>query len=94
MAMDAPHETGFYCYRAIESIRQKFHTENRGKGQSWQVMRETLEIEEDNIRFVKGFADSRRHGDIVDVPGQTRKEILHLTWDMIWKFINHLDENR
>lgn len=92
MAMDAPHETGFYCFRAIESIRQKFYNEDRSKKESWQVMRETLGIEEEDIRFVQQFADSRRHGEIVDVPGQSRKEILYLTWDMIWKFINHLDD--
>jgi hypothetical protein len=94
MAMDAPHETGFYCFRAIESIRQKFYTEDRSKKESWQAMRETLNIEEDDIRFVQQFADSRRHGDVIDVPGQSRKEILHLTWRMIWKFIDHLDENK
>lgn len=94
MAMDAPHETGFYCFRAIESIRQKFYTEDRSKKESWQVMRETLGVEEDDIRFVQQFADSRRHGDVVDVPGKSRKVMLHLTRDMIWKFINHLDENR
>lgn len=92
MAMDTPYETGFYCFRAIESIRQKFYTENRSKKESWQIMRETLDIEEDDIRFVQRFADSRRHGDVIDVPRQSRKEILHLTWNMIWKFIDHLDK--
>jgi hypothetical protein len=41
--------------------------------------------------YIKGFADDRRHGDIVDVPGQDRKEILDVTWTMIMRFIRYLD---
>lgn len=93
MALDAAHETGFYCYRAIESIRQDFHSEERSTAQSWQVMRNTLNIDRDDITYIKQFADPRRHGDFRDISGQSRVEMLLLTRDMVLKFIDHLEEN-
>ncbi|MDR5657710.1 hypothetical protein RH831_11035 [Halodesulfurarchaeum sp. HSR-GB] len=93
LAMKSHHETGFYCYRAIESIRQYFHTDEQSKSDSWEALRETLSVDEDAIRDIKEFADPRRHGDYVELPGQTRKEMLLLTRDIIFDFIEHMEEN-
>ncbi|MEF8842132.1 MAG: hypothetical protein V5A62_10985 [Haloarculaceae archaeon] len=93
MALDAAHETGFYCYRAIESIKQNFHSEERSTAQSWRVMRNTLNIDRDDITYIKQFEDPRRHGDVRDISGQSRVEMLLLTREMILKFINYLSES-
>lgn len=91
LAMDSPLDTGFYCYRAIESLRQNFQTEGMSSGDAWPVLRDRLGIDKSDIMTVKELADDRRHGDIIDVPGQDREEILNLTWDMIMKYVDYLD---
>jgi len=58
-------DSGFYCYRAIESMRQVFldgDDTGSAKRDSWKTMREVLQLEEADLMRVKQAGDTRRHG--------------------------------
>jgi hypothetical protein len=57
MAMKNSDDTGFYCYRAIESLRQhciiKFNLNPENKSMQWKKLREIAQCDEDTIRSIK-----------------------------------------
>lgn len=58
-------DSGFYCYRAIESMRQFFldgDDAGSATSASWKNFREVLQLKESDIMRVKQAADPRRHG--------------------------------
>lgn len=62
-ALESPDDTGFYCYRAIESIRHNYTEESdKGDGDSWKRLREDLDVPRSEIDAFKMRADDRRHG--------------------------------
>jgi len=89
-ALAHPFDTGFYCYRSIESIRQSFSSETAPDVESWETMRTELDIKRRNLDYVKEFADDRRHGDLVEMDNEERRRVLVLTWGFIWDFVGYL----
>jgi len=91
-AMKHADDTGFYCYRAIESLRHHCSVRNAlreaGKAQQWQVFREVAGVEEQSIRFIKSAADPLRHGE----PGAgvqfDRAELLNTTWAIVDAYLS------
>jgi hypothetical protein len=64
-AIEAPDDTAFYCYRAIESLRHLFldgDDEGAVRSRSWERLRDELGLTRDELDSVKEFADKRRHG--------------------------------
>ncbi|MFA9502382.1 hypothetical protein ACERIM_06310 [Natrinema sp. H-ect1] len=101
LAIKDPHETGFACYRSIESIRKHFHilrdipddTDHRSK--AWAAMHDALGTEkEDIIKIQQNFANERRHGGINPVTDEEREEIFLITHDTIFKYIDYLYERQ
>jgi hypothetical protein len=75
-AIRSPKDTGFFCYRAIESLRQFFVVElNAPDKQSWEVLRTALQIDRPTIDYVKTFADSARHGAGAAISDGERAEV-------------------
>lgn len=91
-AMQGPVDAGFFCYRAIESIRQYF-LEGDDHNRSWEKLREELRVEKNDLMFVKEFADPRRHGDTIEISDEDRAEVYKITWEAIDNFIDHIREN-
>jgi hypothetical protein len=90
-ALSNPHDTGFYCYRAIESIRQNFASKENSVADSWKLMRDGLDIKRENLDYIKSFSDDRRHGDVIEMNTEQRRKILVLTWGFISDYIDYLD---
>lgn len=90
-AIRAPKDTGFFCYRAIESLRQFFIHEKgaRDDKTSWQMFRESLNADRAEIDRIKGFADPTRHGHSVEITDAQRAEVFRLTWGLVNKFIKY-----
>ena len=88
-AIRVPKDTGFFCYRAIETIRQYFLKEknSRSERESWEQLREDLKIQRSQIDFVKSFADPIRHGDVKYISAEERSKVLTDTWDIIDRFV-------
>lgn len=94
MAMKAPDDTGFYCYRAIESLRQhcilKFNLSPENKAEQWQKLREIAKCDEAAIREIKLAADPVRHGNIGPVTSQDRERLFTKTWDIVDNYIQNI----
>jgi hypothetical protein len=90
-AIRAPKDTGFFCYRAIESLRQFFVREKAVKDDkaSWEILRSELGVDKADIDFVKDFADPVRHGDSAVISDAQRAKTFQLTWGVVNKFINY-----
>jgi hypothetical protein len=88
MAMKNPVDTGFYCYRAIESLREycknKFNIGKKNKEAQWKKLSEiTGYIDlEDYIQVIMDFAYPVRHGDVIHITDSDRMEIFMKTWDV------------
>jgi hypothetical protein len=88
-AIRVPRNTGFFCYRAIESLRQFFVHEKGAKNDkaSWEMLRSELDIDKSNIDMIKRLADPVRHGGSVAISDSERSEVFKLTWGIVNKFI-------
>jgi vacuolar-type H+-ATPase subunit D/Vma8 len=89
MAMRVPEDTGFYCYRALESIKQWFGTQfNLSKDkEQWMKMAEELRGTQEDVKLIQHYAFPARHGIPLDVEDETRIEIFEKTWTVIERFI-------
>jgi hypothetical protein len=84
-----PENTGFFCYRAIESLRQYFVHENgvEDDRSSWEMLRAELDVDRSHIELIKKYADDPRHGKGVFISDTDRAKMFKLTWDMVNRFI-------
>lgn len=80
--------TGFFCYRAIESIKRGFGTGD--DAHAWERMRRDLRVKRDAIDYVKAHADTRRHGGARSVTDDDRGRLFRITKDIIDRYINYL----
>lgn len=91
-AIKSPRDTGFFCYRAIESLKNCCADRNHGlnDAQAWSLFRQTYSIGKDDIMRIKHFADAPRHGNYTEripMSDEDRAEIFVKTWKIITKFI-------
>ena len=89
-AISHPRDTGFYCYRAIESL--KYHIsgfKNVPESMTgWQVFRETVGATKDEIMHLKKeFADERRHGGTISITDRERAWALATTWRILNSYV-------
>ena len=85
-AIRSPVDTGFFCYRAVESIRQNFKNDNDNDAKSWENLRKSLLIDRSWIDKIKEFADKARHGETPYISGKNRILIMQHTWKVIDRF--------
>lgn len=86
-AMKNADDTGFYCYRAIEALRQhciaQFAIDAANKKKQWEKVREVSGCSEDILREIKTAADPTRHGEVVPITADQRKRLFLITWDVV-----------
>ncbi|WP_083417856.1 hypothetical protein [Burkholderia contaminans] len=86
-AMKHVDDTGFYCYRAIESLRHHCAALHgltaAGKAKQWDKLREVSDSTEDTLRSIKLAADPLRHGEASGGTSQDRAKLLTDTWDVV-----------
>jgi hypothetical protein len=87
-AIRSPVDTGFFCYRAVESIMQHFRKEEDrdDKGPGWERMREVLRIDRSWIEYLKGKADLQRHGLTPYMSGENRSIAMQHAWKVVDRF--------
>lgn len=93
-AIDRPDDTAFYCYRAVESVRQWFLGESSDHGaakeESWEKMRGELGIGRKSLMPLKELADSRRHGGSRTPSEEERLEALRIARLLVARFIEYV----
>lgn len=94
MAMKSPEDTGFYCYRAIESLRQhcimKFSLPPDDKTKQWEKLRNIAGCDKSTILDIKSAADAVRHGDISSLTSQDREALFTKTWNIVDGYIKNI----
>lgn len=91
-AMKHADDTGFYCYRAIESLRHHCAATHgltvAEKSRQWEKFREVSRCEEQTLRIVKSAADPLRHGNVSGVSSEDRAKLLSSTWAVVDGYLN------
>lgn len=96
MAMKHADDTGFYCYRAVEALRQhciiKFGLPpgDRNKAAQWAKLREIAQCSETTTREIEAAAAHTRHGGISTASDQERARLFTITWDVVEGYIRNL----
>jgi len=90
-AIRVPGDTGFFCYRGIESLRQFFIHQEVAKDDktSWEMLRTELNVDRSDLDEIKVFADPLRHGDFVAISDAERAKVFRLTWSIVNKFVKY-----
>jgi len=93
-AMKHADDTGFYCYRAIESLRHHCAATHglsaADKSKQWEKFREISGCEEQTLRTIKSAADPLRHGNVSQVSSEDRAELFSITWAVVDGYINSI----
>ncbi len=92
-AIRSYEDTPFFCFRAIEDIRQLFVTDqDNDVKRTWEKMSASLNVPIESIEYVwkklRPIATQLRHGGSVDATSRAdRLEMLKITWSIIDLFI-------
>lgn len=86
-------DTGFLCYRAVESIRQWYQevdprTDSNSEG--WRRMRDALAVSEEELRRLGALASRRRHGGAAAISEQERIWAIGLARRVVLSFVHAL----
>lgn len=91
-SMKHADDTGFYCYRAIESLRHHCAAVHglteAGKARQWEKLREVSGCTEENLRKIKSAADPLRHGEASGGNTEDRTKLFTNTWDIVDGYLN------
>ena len=92
LALDG--DAGFYCYRAIESLRQHYLVGDEDDGAarkaSWESLRDDLRVSKAEIDVIRESAKSRRHGGAQAVSYPETLDNVKWTRDLVMRFIERL----
>ncbi|NQT71302.1 MAG: hypothetical protein HQ553_00860 [Chloroflexi bacterium] len=92
MAIKHADDTAFYCFRAIESLKQyiAFKQNLEGKDRSkWQALVNAIGGKEEDLDNLKCLAFPARHGIPRSISDTERKELFLTTWDIVERFIDY-----
>jgi hypothetical protein len=91
-AMKHADDTGFYCYRAIESLRHHCAAVHglsaADKSSQWEKFRAVSGCDEQTLRKIKTAADPIRHGDVSGPVTIDRAKLFTSTWGVVDRYIN------
>gem|GEM_PF-4716374 len=83
-------DTPFYCYRALESLRQFFMSkkglDRKDREAAWKAMHEELRTSRNFIADIEKRAISVRHGAPLPITDAERAECLLRTWTVVYRF--------
>ena len=96
LAMQHAIDTAFYCYRAIESLRQHWGAVNdvSDKSAQWEGFRNFLGIGKDSINPIRIAAEGVRHGELIPITDQERTELFMRTWDLVEAYLAKVPDPR
>jgi hypothetical protein len=93
-AMKHAEDTGFYCYRAIESLRHHcaavHNLSSAEKSTQWEKFRKVAGCDEATIRSIKDAADPLRHGQNTGITSDERTSLFIATWNVVESYIENI----
>lgn len=92
MALKHVDDTYFYCFRAIESLKQycryKFSIES--ENEQWKKLSEITNTDKDSIKFIRKRAFPERHGDIYPSDANEIQKTIKRTWEIVDLFLKNI----
>jgi hypothetical protein len=86
-AMKQADDTGFYCYRAIESLRHHCAATHglagTTKNKQWEKFRDVAGCTEVTARELESAAIRLRHGELTCLTDKERSDLLTSTWNLV-----------
>lgn len=93
-AMKHADDTGFYCYRAIESLRHHCAAihglTSSEKSTQWDKFREVAVCDEKALRAIKQAADPLRHGETAGITSDDRAALFVKTWGVVDGYLQNV----
>lgn len=93
-SMKHADDTGFYCYRAIESLRQHCAAQNGMSDakelRQWEKFRKIARCDKQSLLTIKAEADPLRHGGVSSVTSDERAKLLMNTWDIVDGYLDSI----
>lgn len=87
LAIKRADDTPFYCFRAIESLRQSFGAE-LSEAEQWREMAAAVGSSKDEMEPLRRRAFPARHGVPMPLSDRERREIFLYTWCIVERFID------
>jgi hypothetical protein len=86
-AMSSPNDTGFFCYRAIETLLQEFKEPDKMENKdAWPRFRDALQVTQNWIKPLTDHSKSNRHGELQAVSGEQRVFLMKNAWTIVYRF--------
>lgn len=93
-AMKHADDTGFYCYRAVESLRHHCASlhglSNAVNSKQWEKFREVAECTEETLRAIEAAAKPLRHGEPTIATSDDRINLLTATWRVVDAYLSRI----
>lgn len=93
-AMKNADDTGFYCYRAIESLRHHCSSIHGlsllEPAAQWAKFRTVAGCDEETLRAIKQAADPVRHGQVAGLTSKERDVLFIQTWDVVDGYLQYI----
>jgi hypothetical protein len=91
-AIRSPSDTGFYCYRAVESLRHAFvrETDKDDTEPSWIALKQALNYDRSFIEKIEFYGGNQRHGKEMWMPWIDREICLRNAWEIVDRFCIYL----
>jgi len=89
MALKHADDTAFYCFRALETLKQlcKYEYGIEQEREQWEKLSEITGFGKDHIEILRKEAFPARHGDISLSDSNKRQKLLEGTWDVVEAFV-------
>lgn len=95
-AINYSDDTGFFSYRAIEQIRGAFYQDEdkKNKSNSWDRLRDKLNIERAYIDKVGTYRGKQAHGIPIPMTSDERADAIIRAWNIIYRFYRYLKNDK
>ena len=94
LAMQHPEDTAFFCYRAIEALKNHAMSlqpdSPKSGAEQWKQFREMARCDRADIDFIKNEADPVRHSNELIATREDRETLFARTWDIVGGYIGGL----
>ncbi|MCV0411255.1 hypothetical protein [Nitrosopumilus sp.] len=96
LSIKYPSDTGTFCYRAVESIRQYFGVKGDSRDarkKAWEKLNAELNVDKSWTARIADFALDPRHGKQKSITHDERVEIMQKTWVIVDRFLIYAQNN-
>lgn len=93
-AIRYPSDTGFFCYRAVESLINIIRNEAniKDKKAAIEQLNQLLNLDSGCIEFLRDLGGDVRHGKLVFITGEIRLKAIKITREILLRFFGYLKE--